>query len=362
VNADGTTVATAGPVRLSVVVIARNQERFVGPLIESILAETEPLGPAEIVLVDAASDDATAERASRFPIRVLRLDAGRRLTAAAGRYVGFHSTTGELILFVDGDMELRPGWLARAVEALAADEAVAGATGIVVDADPASVAAGRCADTTVERRPGIADLPWWKVGGIALYRRAAMDRCGTFDPSLYSDEEPELCLRLDHAGYRFVRLDMAAAYHFGAAPRTFASLRARRRRRLYLGYGQVVRLLLDTSRLRPYLRRRGYGLLPLIVLSLGLVALVWLLAAHVWLGVVVWAGLVAVAILADAIRKRSLYRAGYSVVNRLFIVEGMARGFVLPSIQSNTLLSSVEVASPSEPSAGRDGAPSRSER
>jgi len=40
-----------------------------------------------------------------------------------------------------------------------------------------------------------------------MYRRAVLEEVGTFNPYLNSDEEPELGLRIRHAGYRILELD-----------------------------------------------------------------------------------------------------------------------------------------------------------
>jgi len=110
---------------LSIILISHNQSWNIPRLIESVLHETTFVQEREILLVDSASSDGTAELAATFPIRVLRLPASQRLTAAAGRYVGCKHTTGKLVLFLDGDMEMMPGWLACAMDYLARNPAVA---------------------------------------------------------------------------------------------------------------------------------------------------------------------------------------------------------------------------------------------
>lgn len=96
---------------LSVVLIARNEERNIARLVESVLRETN--GEAEVVLVDSDSSDATVEIGLRYPIRVVKIesDPSIRLCAAAGRFVGTKMTDRGAVLFLDGDHELLPGWL-----------------------------------------------------------------------------------------------------------------------------------------------------------------------------------------------------------------------------------------------------------
>jgi glycosyltransferase involved in cell wall biosynthesis len=332
-----------GHTLLSVVLITRNQASTIGRLIESVLRETAVIPSVKIVLVDSASEDETVELARNFStIGILRLRRDQRLTAAAGRFTGFHRTTGTYILFVDGDMELCPGWLDQALTVVENDETIGAVTGLVVntpsgECGSASDAAGGTSEAS------IAEISCRNAGGVALYRRAALDRCGTFTPGLYSDEEPELCLRLRREGYRFVRIERIAVLHFVDAKRTFASLLARRRRNLYLGYGQILRLLFGNRLLLSYLRWRGYGVAPIAYGMAGIGLLAWFLVAGSWIGIAIWSALLAVAVAIDAIRKRSLYGAGYSLLNRLCIVEGTIRGILLRDVEPRTYLDQVEI-------------------
>ena len=101
--------------KLDVVVITKDQGWNARRLIESVIRETAGRAETEIILVDSASSDDTVEVASQFPIRVIRLSKRQRLTAAAGRHAGLSQTHGDIVLFLDGDMELRRGWIDAAL-------------------------------------------------------------------------------------------------------------------------------------------------------------------------------------------------------------------------------------------------------
>jgi len=176
---------------LSVVVIARNQERTVGPLLESVFREAEGLPLREVTLVDSASTDRTVEVALARGAAVLQLPQADWLCASAGRFAGFAATSGESVLFLDGDMELLAGWLRPALRALEADPGLAAVTGLLIDSERGT--AGPPTDPigplSVNGHPGWA-LP--HPSGAALYRREGLQEAGGFNPYLRSDEEPEL--------------------------------------------------------------------------------------------------------------------------------------------------------------------------
>jgi glycosyltransferase involved in cell wall biosynthesis len=323
-----------------VVLINRNQAWNVSRLVESVLRETQPIADANVIFVDSASSDDSVAIASNYDIRVLRLKAGQPLTPAAGRYVGLqHAGSSRYVLFLDGDMELCAGWLLRAIMVLQANPDVAGVTGTVIDVPPnASSSQPTCASVP----DGLPEnVPF--AGGASIYRRDVLTRVGPFNPYLHSDEEPELCLRIRHAGYRIVRLQWPIAYHYVQSSAALATMGARWRRHLYVGSGQIIRHLLGTNLLWPYLHERGYAVIPALALAVGAFALFcgFLTSDWSWLGLWILAALAFVAV--DAWRKRSLAKPLGSLVHRLLIVVGTIRGFFIGAHEPATYPAAVDV-------------------
>ena len=157
------------------------------------------------------------------------------------------------------------GWLDEALAVLASHPDAGAVTGRVVDCSPddkPDVSAGPSAGALREVRHG---------GGAALYRRAVLEQVGPFNPYLISDEEPELCLRIRHAGYRVLQTESLIAYHF--SPSRMPCTPGRRRRRLYVGYGQTMRYHLGTPLLWAYVRDSFPS--PGVWIALGLASLAW---------------------------------------------------------------------------------------
>lgn len=312
---------------LSVVLISKNQEWNIARLVESVLRETASFPATEIVLVDSASTDRTTDIAARYPIAVLKLWPGQRLTAAAGRYVGTKRTTGDLVLFLDGDMELCEGWLDQALGVMHSRSDVAVVCGRVIDRPEA------LHTPTVEHLealgPDAAGVDVPQGGGAAMYRRSVLERVGTFNPYLYSDEEPELCLRIRHAGYRVLRLPRPIAFHYSAPAEALSTLLGRRSRNLWLGFGQNIRYFLGSPLLWPYLRERGWAVAPALTLCSGVVALATSGLTGQWWWLALWGAFVTMLAIAIAIRKRSLKRALSTLFRRLLVLEGTVRGLLL---------------------------------
>jgi len=317
---------TSKHVNLDIVIITKDQGWNVRRLIESVLRETEGRPGTEILLVDSASSDDTVDVASEYPIRVIRLGKRQRLTAAAGRHAGLSQTSGDIVLFLDGDMELRHGWIEAALGLFARRPDIAVIAGQVID-QPIRACCLRAVEPIGEiQRTSFTEVA--HGGGAAAYRRSVLDRVGSFNPYLFSDEEPELCLRIRHAGYRIVRLERPIADHYSDPSGAISTLFGRRRRNLYLGPGQALRIHLGSGLLFPYARERGFGLVPVAGLMLGVATLGMSLLFRQPRWVAFWLGVVAMLFAADVARKRSMYRALFTMVQRLVFAEGTVKGFV----------------------------------
>ena len=109
-----TQTATAS---IDVIVTCHNYGRYLHRCLSSILEQT--LQPAQIVVVDDASDDTTPEVAQQFPgVTYERVDFRN---ANRSRNRGFEMTDSEMVVFFDADNEMAPHFLDRLYAALQND-------------------------------------------------------------------------------------------------------------------------------------------------------------------------------------------------------------------------------------------------
>jgi GT2 family glycosyltransferase len=311
--------------QLGVVLITRNQEWNVERLLASVAREAAGLDDTQVVLVDSASTDATVELAARHPIEILRLCADQPLTPAAGRFVGYGRVSADFVLFLDGDMELWPGWLSNALAVMDVRPEVAVVSGKVVDVALDAVelqSPAPAASAALEVRA----IPY--TGGAALHRRSVLERVGTFNPYLASDEEPELCMRIRHAGHQIVTTGLPAVRHYSDPPGALSTVFRRWRRGLYVGTGQAMRYHLRSGLFWTYTRERSYGLLPGAGLAAGVAAFVRGARTRRWTWFGVWTTLVGGVIAWDIARKRSVRSTAHTLLWRLLCLHGTVSGFV----------------------------------
>ena len=309
---------------LSVILISKNQAWNVRRMIESVQRETAHLANCEILLVDSASSDGTTEIARDFPIGVIRLRDSQALTPAAGRYIGFKNTRGAFVLFLDGDMELCPFWLKKALANMKNRPEIAAITGERIDLPVATRPQDKPDLQKIEHDPGTLVE---KGGGAALYRRQVLEKIGQFNPFLCSDEEPELCLRIRHNGYQILELEQTIVFHYSDPADKLATKFARRKRNLYLGGGQNLRYLRHTKYFWPYVKERDFATIPIVALIAGLVVFFRFLLTGEILLLDLWLAAFAGFFGIEVFRKKSFYLATGSLLHRAFIIEGTIRGF-----------------------------------
>lgn len=330
---------------LSVVLITKNQAWNISRLIESVLRATSCVSSKEIILVDSASTDETVTLASLHPLNIFRLEPGQRLSPAIGRYIGYKQSSGEYVLFLDGDTELIPGWLPHALLLMCERPDVGGVTGGVINL-PTSAAAQRAAAPAQKTHAAPPKEVLWcnyGGGGVAMYRRSAMERAGTFNPNLNAEEEPELGLRIRHAGYRLLELDYPMAFHYNDAPVAVSSVLSRRRRNFHVGTGQSARYHLGTKLFWMWLKERWWGPASALLLASGLAAIFLSLMMRDprWFGV--WTLGLCLLIGYVALRKRSLRAALVAAFNWLVMADGFFRGVTMKPLPPENFHANLEV-------------------
>jgi len=114
--------------KLAFVIPAYNEEALIGKCVQSVLDDVKRSGAeVEIVVVNNASKDRTAEVAAAFPdVRVVD-ETEKGLVHA--RRAGFEATSAELVANIDADTELPPGWIAKVLAEFERKPALVGLSG-----------------------------------------------------------------------------------------------------------------------------------------------------------------------------------------------------------------------------------------
>ena len=186
---------------ISIIIPAYNEADRIGAQLEALATQTDA-ADCEVVVADNGSRDGTAAVvaawADRLPVRVV--DASARRGAAAARNLAADAARGDLLVFVDADDVVMPGFVA-AWRALPSDVEFAAGPVTFFAADAAPPADGAAAAPVLPTQMGF--LPY-ALGANLAVRRAALDRVGAFDETYRAAEDVELSWRLQLAGVPLV--------------------------------------------------------------------------------------------------------------------------------------------------------------
>lgn len=195
------------------VVIGRNEGARLIACLDSLKGRVRRL-----VYVDSGSTDGSVAAAEARGAEVVALDMTQPFTAARARNAGLERLVGDapdFVQLVDGDCEVRPGWIDAALRAMADRPGAVVICGRRRERFPEASVFNRLCDREWDTPVGEATA----CGGDALMRFAAVMAVGGYDPVLIAGEEPDLCLRLRRAGGRIWRIDAEMTLHDAAMTR-----------------------------------------------------------------------------------------------------------------------------------------------
>ncbi len=230
---------------LSIIIISRDIERFIGGCIEAVISASQHIENKEIILIDSQSKDRTTEIASRYPIQIFKIKDGVPLSASAGRYIGSIVAKGNFIHFQDGDSIMNTGWFKYAMPFLESNPDIAGVVGLITQEPYDNFMIKNWIMENREQKIG-------KINSFEeaiLIRRAVLEKVGSFNPWLKAKEEGELSARILNAGYTIQRLNCKMSHHIGG--RDFNRLKLFKQRIINMyELGRIFRLHLGEKGVR----------------------------------------------------------------------------------------------------------------
>lgn len=164
------------------------------------------------IYVDSGSTDGSVAAAVCAGAEVVQLDMSLPFTAARARNAGLERLEDDwprYVQFVDGDCELRPDWLDKAIAHLEQHSRAAIACGRTRERFPEASVYNRLCDREWDTPIGLTK----GCGGIALARTEPIREVNGFDATIIAGEDTEICVRLRERGWEIWRLDAEMTLH-----------------------------------------------------------------------------------------------------------------------------------------------------
>lgn len=224
------------PLKLSIIIVSWNTSALLGACLQSVFAQP-PSGPFDVWVVDNAStDDSVSMLRRRFPaVRLLAND--RNVGFAEANNQAIERSSGEYILLLNPDTELKPLAIDTLVQFLD-QRPQAGAAGARLLNPDGSLQLSCHPTPTLGRefwrmfhldflyqyahypvdkwdkeRPREVDV---LQGAALMLRREALDQVGLLDERYFMySEEVDLCYRLQKANWPLFWVPQAKVLHYG---------------------------------------------------------------------------------------------------------------------------------------------------
>jgi glycosyltransferase involved in cell wall biosynthesis len=192
--------------KISFVIPAHNEEKYIGQCLDSILRQAKKSSyEFEIIVVNNASVDRTAEIVSAYP--GVRLVNESRKGLPYARQAGFLASRYSLIANIDADIIMNDGWIDKAIKEFSQDKKLAALSGPYIYHD-------------LSRATNILVWSYYALGfifslfnqyilragamiqgGNFVLRRSALDSINGFDTSIdFYGEDTDIARRIMKAG------------------------------------------------------------------------------------------------------------------------------------------------------------------
>jgi glycosyltransferase involved in cell wall biosynthesis len=190
--------------KISVIVCAHNEARYLRPCLHSVLAQSRV--PDQLLVVNNASTDETALVASQ--VADVRLVDEPRKGLVVARETGRRHATGDVLIYADADCRAPLTWIERIERRFARDPALVALSGPYryYDWDWSGRALIRAYDFTLAPATQLLVKHLLRVGtifygGNFAVRREELERIGGFDTSIeFHGEDTNLGRRLCAVG------------------------------------------------------------------------------------------------------------------------------------------------------------------
>lgn len=211
------------PPLVSVIIPCRNEEKFVGRCLDSVIAQTYPQENMEVLVVDGKSEDATAKIVDDYSRRhsfIRRIENPKKITPVAMN-LGIGEARGSIIIRLDAHSVYPPEYAEKCVSYLEKYDADnVGGIRKAVPADNTETAkaialtlssffgVGNAHYQTGTREPRSVDTVF---GGC--YRKEIFKRIGLYNEKLVRSQDMELNIRLTRAGGKIMLVpDLVVSY------------------------------------------------------------------------------------------------------------------------------------------------------
>ncbi|GAB6183585.1 glycosyltransferase family 2 protein [Thermodesulfovibrio hydrogeniphilus] len=209
---------------VSIIIPCRNEEKFIGKCLDSIIANDYPKDKLEIFVVDGMSEDKTREvlkeYTQKYPF-IKILDNPKKVTPSALN-IGIKKAKGEIIIIIGAHTEYTRDYISKIVHWLKKSGADS-VGGILITKPGANTLIAKAIPLALSSmfgvgnayfRTGVKEPRYVDTVPFGAYRREVFDKIGLFDEELVRNQDDELNLRLIKNGGKILLVPDIISYYY----------------------------------------------------------------------------------------------------------------------------------------------------
>jgi len=209
---------------VSIIIPCRNEEKFIGKCLESLIKQDYPKDNFEILVVDGSSEDGTKGVAEKYTLQhsfIKILDNPQKFTPFALN-IGIKNARGEVIVRMDSHADYEPDYISKCLKYLQEYNAD-NVGGIIKTLTKENTSQAKAIAYALSSFFGVgtsyfrlgSEKPRWVdtvFGGC--YRREVFDKVGLFDERMVRGQDIEFNRRLKRSGGKILLAPDIVAYYY----------------------------------------------------------------------------------------------------------------------------------------------------
>ncbi len=194
--------------KISLYIPCFNAKNYIANVLEAVF--NQKVAADEVIIVDDASTDGTAEIASRYPVKIIKHKDNRGLAAA--RNTAIKNINAEFIASLDADCVPEPDWLRKLMQRLDSAKA-AGAGGKLLEVSSTVFDVWRSVHMK-QHWEKEEKAPNFLFGSNTVFRRQALVKVGLYNEDFKNNyEDVDISNRLKKKGYTLAYESDAIVHH-----------------------------------------------------------------------------------------------------------------------------------------------------
>lgn len=209
---------------VSVIVPCRNEEKFIGQCLDSIIAQDFPKDKMEIFVVDGSSEDSTKKIVEQYtksyPL-IRLLDNPKKITPAALN-IGISESRGEIIMKMDAHSTYQKDFISKCTKYLK-DFNADNVGGVLVSTPQENTLVAQAISFSLSHPFGVGNS-YFRLGAkqprqvdtvaFGCYKREVFKKIGLFNENMARIEDIEFNSRIRKAGGKIVLVPDIVAYYY----------------------------------------------------------------------------------------------------------------------------------------------------